>query len=874
MLLNRIMLIKRFTIIFIVVILFFAAQNLLLNTNKHVQLFSGARDVFAESADIKVWFEGNTRRVKRKEIAKNSSYIWDGRKVCISAARNEYEPFQLILSSEHDVDNVDIDISDLVSGDNIISRDNFKLYKVHYVSAGHHGMIADPLVPLKEPVDLLAGINQPVWIRLYIPSDAVSGVYTGIINIGIDETVNAIPIELRVWKFTLPKASSLFRVSPHWESSSFVKETYGKPANYKDLVYSFYRELKRIGISPAQSFDLKKVGVGFSKSADGISIDFSLTDPHIDYVLNELKYNTLDVDFYYSPVGKGDHNRSYPFNSTYINRVTQYLSLISTHYRNKGWLSQMWIQHYGDEPCQTCEGGEHLHPSYKAIRDWSDLFHSAAPDLKILLSEHPTPQLVGAVDIWNAPWHLLKRGDVRERHKAGEKVIAYSCDSKIRDPLIAERINLWNVFSEEADGCWSWHLYSMGDFTSDDDSRRYSVFYNGKTVGITDEPIISLRSEMMGEGKDDWEYLKLIEKRFGKDMAINVANIVAKRPGPLGSGNVDEEGIYRVRDFIGRKLERKNPKFQDNFADLNWTSKAENLRTDMTHDGFIQLDYATPPVLIEGFEDLTQWKTRGPVKASLNYDRKTVGNSSVKVVFNKGRTNPPNFSFSSTKLSVTDWSDYNFLEFDVFTELDLSLFDVSITFNNEYGRGYLVRGGVDWNKGDQVHAIGIYSQNGSFPGKWRHIKIDFDNMSGKLSTPSGRRKVNSLHFRMGSGGTVNEPLPNTDYILYIDNITLQKKRYKTNGKIISKPILIGMKTDGFEWIGDYVLPKRTELQFESRTGSTNLYDPKTWEDWEPIDISSLFEGKISSSPDNYIQYKAIFTSDGHKTPSLRGITIY
>ena len=117
------MLRKQLIIIFIVVSLFFAAKNLLLITNKHVQLFSGVRDVFAESTDIKVWFEVNTRRVKRKEIAKNSSYIWDGRKVYISAARNEYEPFQLILRSEHDVGKINITISDLLSEDNVISKD-------------------------------------------------------------------------------------------------------------------------------------------------------------------------------------------------------------------------------------------------------------------------------------------------------------------------------------------------------------------------------------------------------------------------------------------------------------------------------------------------------------------------------------------------------------------------------------------------------------------------------------------------------------------------------------------------------------------------------------------------------------------------------
>lgn len=119
-----------------------------------------------------------------------------------------------------------------------------------------------------------------------------------------------------------------------------------------------------------------------------------------------------------------------------------------------------------------------------------------------------------------------------------------------------------------------------------------------------------------------------------------------------------------------------------------------NLRADLT-DGSAQLDCAEPHVLIEGFENLTHWKTRKPIKAILNYDKKADGNSRVKVIFNKDEIDPMLFSFSSTKLSVTDWSDYNFLEFDVYVELDLSLFDISITFNNEYGRGYNVRGGVD-----------------------------------------------------------------------------------------------------------------------------------------------------------------------------------
>lgn len=127
---------------------------------------------------------------------------------------------------------------------------------------------------------------------------------------------------------------------------------------------------------------------------------------------------------------------------------------------------------------------------------------------------------------------------------------------------------------------------------------------------------------------------------------------------------------------------------------------------------------------------------------------------------------------------------------------------------------------------------------------------------------------------MGKGGTVNEPLPNTDYIVYIDNITLQKKHYKPSGMIISKPIFVGKKTDNFEWIHDFKLPAGTALQFESRSGSTQNYDPGSWEGWKPVDKVSLFEGRLNSTPADYMQYKAVFTSDGHESPSLRSVTIY
>ena len=139
----------------------------------------------------------------------------------ISAARNEYEPFQVVLRPEVALTNVQVTISDFLleppDGGNRISATNVEVCLVGYVPVtlpsdyfGTLGEHPDPLVPLNGGVDLPAGKNQPFWFTVYVPKGAVPGNYSGSVQMQSGETSFSIPVHLRVHSFALPDVSHTF----------------------------------------------------------------------------------------------------------------------------------------------------------------------------------------------------------------------------------------------------------------------------------------------------------------------------------------------------------------------------------------------------------------------------------------------------------------------------------------------------------------------------------------------------------------------------------------------------------------------------------------------------------------------------------------
>jgi hypothetical protein len=183
---------------------------------------------------MQVWATGSLERVFPEDPGKPNQPIE------LFAARGETESFQVIVTGPRGVRGASLEISDLRGpGGAVIGQDSFTLYRQHYVQVWElspsldssnrsqgAGWYPDALIPFTAPggrfraipVDISPGRNQPFWIDVSVPRNAVSGVYTGAYRVIAQNGVVEGQIRLTVWNFELPQRPSLLSFVPLWNT--------------------------------------------------------------------------------------------------------------------------------------------------------------------------------------------------------------------------------------------------------------------------------------------------------------------------------------------------------------------------------------------------------------------------------------------------------------------------------------------------------------------------------------------------------------------------------------------------------------------------------------------------------------------------------
>src|SRR5215469_12908087 len=157
------------------------------------------------------------------------------RTALLSAARNEYAPFQIVVrAGSSGLKRVNAAAGPLVpKWGRIIPADRITLYREHYIavkklspkSKGPTGWYPDALIPFTDPstgkpplaarfpaapFDIAPDSNQPLWVDVLTPVDATPAEYTGTITISATGIrPHRVPIKLTVWGFTLPETPSM-----------------------------------------------------------------------------------------------------------------------------------------------------------------------------------------------------------------------------------------------------------------------------------------------------------------------------------------------------------------------------------------------------------------------------------------------------------------------------------------------------------------------------------------------------------------------------------------------------------------------------------------------------------------------------------------
>jgi hypothetical protein len=205
------------------------------------------------------WAEGAYKVMKEDPVPRAA-----GATVKIAAARNEYEPFLLVLRPEKTLDAVRVAVRPLLGAKGgTIDAANVSICHVEYVKVtaptdelGKAGWWPDPLPPYAGPFTAGAGENHPLWITVRVPKDAAPGLYEGGIALQADGWASFVPIELRVRGFTLPARSS-------------VRSSFGLPTGdikaYHNLetreelekvVDLYYQNMSAHRVAPTSPFEL------------------------------------------------------------------------------------------------------------------------------------------------------------------------------------------------------------------------------------------------------------------------------------------------------------------------------------------------------------------------------------------------------------------------------------------------------------------------------------------------------------------------------------------------------------------------------------------------------------------------------------------
>lgn len=158
------------------------------------------------------WTEGSYKIMRNDPIPSESR-----EEIFISCARNEYEPFQLVLFPKFRIDDVRIYVSSLrnASGEEI-KTDNISILHVEYLNIkiptddfGGTGDWPDPLPPYTGSFTAFPGENHPLWITVYVPSGLKTGTYRGTIAVTSGFWKKEIPLQVEVWPFQLPEKTTI-----------------------------------------------------------------------------------------------------------------------------------------------------------------------------------------------------------------------------------------------------------------------------------------------------------------------------------------------------------------------------------------------------------------------------------------------------------------------------------------------------------------------------------------------------------------------------------------------------------------------------------------------------------------------------------------
>ncbi|MCX5758449.1 MAG: DUF6067 family protein, partial [Candidatus Hydrogenedentes bacterium] len=365
-----------------------------------------------------------------------------GKAMAVALARNETEAAQLVVRPANALTGF-MATAGALDGPNgaKLGAECVEILRVRYVNVQRitdaSSAVApwpDPLPPFQGPIDLAAGRNQPLWVRVHVPKDAASGEYRGHVALHADGYEASVPVRVQVYAFALPDRMTCETAFGFDAGIVYRYQGLKTPEDRRAVIDKYWASMAAHHISPyhpTPNVGLKvewvkrtpEEAAGLPETERALFVNNALTpvfdwapwDAEMQRVFDTYHFQTIRLGL---PGMGGSAIEGFKPGTPELELAFKgYCHAMQEHLREKGWLHAAYV-YWFDEPVPK---------DYPYVKEAFERLKGAAPDLRRMLTEEVEPELVGGPNLWCPLTMNYKHEKTLERRAAGEHFWWYVC---------------------------------------------------------------------------------------------------------------------------------------------------------------------------------------------------------------------------------------------------------------------------------------------------------------------------------------------------------------------------------------------------------------------------------------------------------------
>ena len=470
------------------------------------------------------------------------------------AWRGEKVFAQAVVSSEEELKDVRLSVSDLRNGKSLIGAENIRLQFVSYVVSdlldttkyGQCGsredkskwgevLVADVL-DINDSMTVPAGRKQPVWMTVSVPSDARPGKYSGKLTVtSSNAKARSLNVELTVADHVLPPARDWAFHLDLWQNPYSVARYENVPL-WSDAHFEAMRPVMKMlaeaGQKSVTATIMNRPWNGQTEDAFGSMVtkirridgtwlyDYTIFDRWVEFMFSlgiDKQINcysmipwALEFDYYDQATSSNTTIQATPGSQEYNEYWGSFIADFARHLKSKGWFEKTMIA-MDERPMES-------------MQEVLSLIRNIEPGFKISLAgnyHEPINHEITDFSEGFAPKKEFPESAKAKRKELGLTTTIYTCCAEahpnmfvISDPDEAAWLG-WFAQAEGYDGYlrWAYNSWTIDPLTD----ARFRTWPAGDCFVVYPGGRGSVRFSKLTEGIQDFEKVRILRAQWQKE---------------------------------------------------------------------------------------------------------------------------------------------------------------------------------------------------------------------------------------------------------------------------------------------------------------------------------------------------------------------